>query len=215
MIYHFLYRDFLSNKINWVICLIITLVCMVTSVYSPEILTILGVCLMFFAVIPLQSLTGAAWRSQHVMSRNYLLSLPVPRNKMFFMVQMRAVVFAVPIIIYTLVMPFCSDFFNSVVSYSPRFYPIYVFTVLLAIVWMINIAIYSNLIFEKITTYLTKLDRTKAWSLSMAVFFSELAVVAYCFLKSEDTWYATLIGLGAVSGVAAYRYYKTRRSWLG
>ena len=215
MIYHFLKRDFLSNKINWVINIVVTLVCLIASAFNPQILFILGACFLFFAIIPLQSLTGAAWRSQHVMSRNYLLSLPVPRKKMFFIVQMRAMVFAIPIIIFTLVMPFYSDFFNSVISFSLAIYPLFVAMVFLSIVWMIYSAIYSNLIFEKITSYLTKIDRTKAWTLSMTVFFGELAIVTWCFFKTGDTWYSALVGLIAVGSVTYYRFQKTCQSWLG
>lgn len=215
MIYHFLHRDFLSNKINWVINLIIVLVCCIGAVFHPAILFILGVVLLFFAVIPLQSLTGAAWRSQHVMSRNYLLSLPVPRRKMFFIVQMRALVFALPIIIYALLMPFYSPFFASVVLPASSNYAVYFLMLILSVAWMINSAIYSNLIFEKITSYLTKIERTKSWTVSMGIFFTELALVISSFVQSGEGIIWMLVSLVVVMAIAAYRFRSTQRAWLG
>ena len=215
MIYHFLHRDFLSNKINWIINFIIIAICCVSAAFHPAILFILGVVLLFFAIIPLQSLTGAAWRSQHVMSRNYLLSLPVPRRKMFFIVQMRAMVFAVPVIIYALIMPFYSPFFASVVLSASSHYLIYFIMLVLAIVWMINSAIFSNLIFEKITSYLTKVERTKAWMTNMVIFFGELALVICSFTMTGESFSATLLGFAVVTAIVTYRFQRTQKAWLG
>lgn len=215
MIYHFLHRDFLSNKINWIINFIIIFVCCISAAFHPAILFILGVVLLFFAVIPLQSLTGAAWRSQHVMSRNYLLSLPVPRSKMFFIVQMRALVFAIPVIIYALAMPFYSDFFASVVLTASSHYIVYFLMLISAVVWMINSAIYSNLIFEKITSYLTKLERTKSWTINMGIFFTELAIVIWGFVQSGEGLIWMLLSLIALVVIAANRFKRTQKAWLG
>lgn len=215
MIYHFLHRDFLSNRINWVINLIIVATCLAGASLHPEILFILGVVLLFFAIIPLQSLTGAAWRSQHVMSRNYLLSLPVERRKMFLIVQMRALVFALPVLIYALVMPFYSPFFASVVLAAHSYFVLYALTLLMAIVWMINSAIYSNLIFEKITSYLTKVERTTSWSINMVIFFTELAIVVCCFLKAGESLMSTLLGLVLMAATLAFRFQRTQKAWLG
>lgn len=215
MIYHFLHRDFLSNKINWMINLIVILVCCISAAFHPAILFILGVVLLFFAIIPLQSLTGAAWRSQHVMSRNYLLSLPVPRRKMFFIVQMRALVFAVPVIVYALVMPFYSPFFASVVLTGSSNYAVYFLMLVSAVVWMINSAIYSNLIFEKITSYLTKMERTKSWITNMSIFFAELGLVIWSFVKSGESLLWLLLGLTVAVAITAYRFRRTQNAWLG
>lgn len=215
MIYHFLHRDFLSNKINWALSAVIILVCAISAAFHPAILFILGVVLLFFAVIPLQSLTGAAWRSQHVMSRNYLLSLPVPRHKMFFIVQMRALVFAIPVIIYALIMPFYSPFFASVVLPPTSNYVVYFFMLISAIVWMINSAIYSNLIFEKITSYLTKIERTKSWTISMGIFFAELTFVISSFVKSGEGLGWMFLSLAVVISIAVFRFQRTQRAWLG
>ena len=215
MIYHFLHRDFLSNKVNWIMNFVIISVCLAGSLVSQEILFILGVVEMFFAILPLQSLTGAAWRSQHVMSRNYLLSLPVDRQKMFLIVQMRALVFAVPVLIYASIMPFFSPFVSTLVLSAGSHFIIYFLMLVMALIWMINSSIYSNLIFEKITTYLTKLERTKAWTFALVVFFFEMGVVICSFLKGGESLVSTCVGFLALLVILAFRFRVTRSAWLG
>lgn len=215
MIYHFVKRDFKSHFINWAILLIIVTACLWAMRLASEVIFVLGACLMFYAILPLQTITGASWRSQHSMSRNYLLSLPVPRKKMFFIVQIRAFVFALPIFLYALLIPEASDFFSALVPQAQQNRFFYVLNVFLLLVWMINSSISANLVFEKISTYQTKLQRSLCWTLSLSVFFAELAFLIWSLATPHEGYLKQIFLTLMVLLLSANRLRQTQNNWIG
>lgn len=214
MTWHFIKRDFNSYKFFWVILMIFSCLGVPAILRSEAWLFLLGYGYFFFGLVPINNLTGVTWRSQHVMSRNYLLSLPIKRKSLFLITQVRALVYFGPFAIYALSAPFLSQNFTKAFGIAGEYYLIYAVMVVFAVIWLINYMINMQLGWERVTTYLTQQQRAKEWVKIMVVSFGEFFIVGFCFigplLKINP-----ILPLLVIIGLTSVRYTYSMKGWLG
>jgi hypothetical protein len=217
MIFHFIKRDFVSQRLPWAVLALSTLLSLRLFPSSHLIYMGLLYAYLLFAMTPMSEMTGAKWRSQHVMSRSYLLALPVERKKLFWFTQARALVFFLPLIALAYILPtFLPEAHRIFVNFVPKdsSLGIYHVLVLLMVVWMLNSMISLPLGFEKVWGYPTQARRILAYVRMIGVFLFELfLIILSC---SETYFYASkpVFPLVVTLFVAFARFYLARRSWL-
>ena len=217
MILHFIKRDFLTHRLPWAILALGTLVSL--RLFPSSHLLYLGLVYSYllFAITPMSELTGAKWRSQHVMSRSYLLALPVERKKLFWLTQARALVFFLPLIALAYILPtFLPEAQRVYVNFVPKgaSLGVYHVLVLLMVGWMLNSMISLPLGFERVWGYSNQRQRLTAYVLIIGAFLLELfLIILSC---SETFFYASkpIFPLVVTGFVAFVRFYLARRSWL-
>ena len=217
MIFHFIKRDFISHRLPWTVLALMTFLSVRLFASSHLIYMGLLYAYLLFAVTPMSEMTGAKWRSQHVMSRSYLLALPVKRKKLFWFTQARALVFFLPLIALVYILPtFLPEARHIYVNFVPKDFSfgIYHVLVLLMVVWMLNSMISLPLGFEKVWGYSTQGRRILAYVLIIGVFLFELLLIILSC--SETFFYASkpIFPLVVTGFVAFARFYMARRSWL-
>lgn len=154
MILHFLRRDFKDCQLYWVTLIFIT-------IGAALIGGVIGLQLLFWVYFMFPSMAqgyvlGSLWRTQHQMSRHYLLALPISHKKLFKIQQIRMLMFWLPLAILAACLPF------TILS-SLRVGAFYYFALLVSIaVWM-HSQIWSALEMESISTYVTKGRRLWAY----------------------------------------------------
>jgi hypothetical protein len=217
MIFHFVKRDFISHRLPWVVLILFTFFSLLFFSYNHLIYMGLLYAYLLFAMTPMSELTGAKWRSQHVMSRSYLLALPVERKTLFWYTQWRALIFFTPLIALAYILPtFLPEARRVYINFVPRDFPlgIYHVLVLVMVVWMLNSMISLPLSFEKVWGYPTQQKRMMAYVRMIGVFLFELGLI---ILSCSETYlYASrpFFPLLVTSLVTFVRFYFTRRSWL-
>jgi predicted permease len=211
-------RDFKSNILLWIISGATTIFAAILVIFLPSFwgaaIPILGYMYFFLATIPIQGITGVKFRSQHVMSRNYLLSLPINRKQQFTIIQLRALVYWIPLILVALALPFIlpRENFKGMQQINLLLYPMLLMS---SIVWMINSFIRMEITTEEITSYQTQKQRFIRWAGTIILFLIEMAVVIFSwfefFMHKGLSDYAIVI---VVIGLAVWRYQAARKSWL-
>jgi hypothetical protein len=218
MVTHFIKQDFKSNSLAWIIVGILTLGAGLSIVFWPWLwgaaVMILGYLYFFLGLTPLQGITGAKFRSQHVMSRNYLLSLPVNRRRQFAIIQLRALIYWIPLIVLVSALPFVSfrEGFKRIRQSNPLLYFVLIMS---SVLWIINRIISIQITTERITSYQTKRQRFIRWIGDISLFVVEIAIVNF-------SWFGFIMlgGLGdfvvvmVVVGLAFWRYNSARQGWL-
>jgi len=217
MIKHFLLRDFKTYRVFWIVLALLTGCAVAAMLLSSSLLPLLllGYAYLLFGLLPLQSLTGVRARSQHVMSRNYLLSLPVRRKYMFLIAQFRNLIFWGPLIVLVLSVPLLPFGDESPFRKSKNWYGLYCIGVLSGMLWMTNSAIQGQLSIEKILTYVTQKKRVLAWLKLFAVHFGEfwlLGALSVGFLLLGTIYDVIFVAFSV--GLAGTRFYLARKSWL-
>ncbi|HEY5038240.1 MAG TPA: hypothetical protein VIJ93_04125 [bacterium] len=217
MILHFIKRDFISHRLPWIVLGLLTFLSVKLFASSHLIYMGLLYAYLLFAMTPMGEMTGAKWRSQHVMSRSYLLALPVERKKLFWITQARALVFFLPLIALAYILPtFLPEAQRLYVNFVPKHFPfgLYHLLVLLMVVWLLNTMISLPLGFEKVWGYPTQRGRMLAYVRLIGVFLFELfLIILSC---SETYFYASkpVFPLAVTAFLAFERFYLARRSWL-
>jgi hypothetical protein len=202
----------------WIL-LIFFSVCLVPFVDGIVSLELLGLCYLTFAVMPAQQMVGAKFRSQHVMSRNYLLSLPIHRQTNFIYVMLRMLIYMLPLMILVFFIPK----FEFMLWIFPANYLInnwhLFFLIPLGCVWFSCQQLHSVLAWETISSHLTSMQRFMAWVTVLFFYFLEFIVMAalvWCSSMpayrgwSISPWVAVLLALA----VCSFRVYQTRQHWL-
>ncbi len=217
MIFHFMKRDFVSHRLPWFILALFTAASLLLFRSSHLIYMALLYSYLLFAMTPMAELTGAKWRSQHVMSRSYLLALPVERKRLFWFTQWRAMVFFLPMIALSYILPtFLPEAHRIYVNFMPKDFPfgLYHILVILMVVWMLNSMISLPLGFEKVWSYPSQQRRMLAYIKLIGAFLFELGLIILSC--SETFFYASkpIFPLVVTGFVAFVRFYLTRRSWL-
>jgi len=217
MIRHFLLRDFRTYRLSWIILAILTGCAVAVSFLSASFfpLFLVGYAYFLCGFTSILSLTGVRFRSQHLMSRNYLLALPVNRKYLFLIIQFRGLIFWGPLILLLLSVPFLplGDAFPFAVS--KNWYGLYGIGVLSCFVWMTNSFIQSQLSSERITAYVTQKKRALAWLKWFGVYLGEfllLGALAAGFLALGTVYDVIFVAL--TIGLAATRFYFARKSWI-
>ncbi|NBT59817.1 hypothetical protein EBT16_13645 [bacterium] len=186
MIGHFLKRDFSDALVLWIILGLLSLALWGTYAWSPSesILMGLGWLYFLFPQFCTLNITGSIVRTDHMISRQYFLALPLRRTQFFFITLFRIMVLYLPLCFFLiLVVPFC--FVPQKLYTHPNWYlawSIYVFGILMSVVWWISHHLFYSLIIEQSLRFsnskkriLTTLFPILAFVLEIAVFFSCLA----------------------------------------
>ena len=222
MIFHFIKRDYNTYRFFWIIIGVFSVVSIPAVLVSGKYFMPVAYAYLFFGIIPIKDLIGVTWRSQHIMSRNYILALPVKRKKLFFMIQYRALIYWLPFLILSWIAPlFLSD--SILRKESENSYLIYALMIILGVIWFINSSITMQLACEKISSYLTQKQRAKEWIKLMVVYLGEFAIVGISFLSilgiSFHSSYIDTVHISLplliVLALVSIRFYLAKKRWLG
>jgi len=219
MIAHFIKRDFKTYKLAWNFLIIGTVLFVSMSILSgfKVLLILLGYLYFFFGLIPYNNLIGVTWRSQHIMSRNYLLSLPIKREKLFHTIQLRAFIYWLPFLILQSLLPLIPFKlpFKGIFSFSGFRYVSYLVFLLFAVLWLINMGFILPISMERITSYLTQKQRftahLKLWLFYMLEFFLMLFTFkSYIIFRGNIAYLLTVM----VILISIFRSYYAKKLWL-
>ncbi len=214
MIRHFLKRDFRDYQLYWVlvfaVAFVFGLLYQATGILLYLYLAVYT-C-VFLAFLPVNYLTGVTWRAQHIMSRNYLLALPIGRKHLFHIVLLRILVFWTPLWALLFYLPVA---LNRNLPYRLTHPVAYVLLVLIGSFWLINAIIAMQLRYEEIIRYMHVRQRIAAWSrmLTGALVESLLMALALFSLYGDRTL-ALLVMLAAAIWIAIRRYRSNLRRWI-
>lgn len=180
---HFLKRDFLDHRLGWAIVLAVTIAWAVA--YRTDLLTfgswhMLLIIYFFFSIAPEKEILGSVWRTQHLMSRHYLLSLPLPHRKLFALQHVRILAFWLPLLLFAGLAPFLAGISQSFTATTWFFY--FLGVPITAGLW-IEYDIWSTMEWERITSYLPKGARIGAY---LKVFAFPLALMFLIFPAWND-----------------------------
>jgi hypothetical protein len=100
MIAHFLARDFHDNVVAWVLLSVPTALGALTAWAGPAgfALPFLAWIYFMFAMFLSGQTVGSVWRTQHQLSRYYLLALPLAHRRLFAIQQVRMLVAWLPLL---------------------------------------------------------------------------------------------------------------------
>jgi hypothetical protein len=217
MIWHFVKQDFISHRLPWAILALITIFSLAFFSYNHLVYIGLIYAYLLFAMTPMTELTGAKWRSQHVMSRSYMLALPVDRKELFWTTQWRGLIFFLPLIAMAFILPtFLPEAHRIYINFVPKTFPLGVYHVLILVmvVWLLNCMIAIPLSFERISAIQTQQGRLWAYVRIIGVFLFELFLI---ILSCSETYlYASrpTFPLIVAGILALIRFFLTRRNWL-
>jgi len=218
MILHFIKRDFNTHRLTWAIIGLATLLGLsLAAVFGIAALGILLYAYFFLGIIPMYSLVGSNWRTQHVMSRNYMLSLPLKRSRLFLIIQVRALVFWLPFIVLAMVLlPFAQaemERLSGKLSVIDFF--VFLLCLLFNVIWFINMSIKMQISFERITSYLTQKQRALKSIGSMVIYIGGMFVIGFSFfgLFALGIWWDILV-LTLVAMLSFFFFSSARDAWL-
>lgn len=214
MITHFIFRDLKSNRIYWLITLIVTLLAIPAVYFHGDALLLLFYPYFFMSISPLAGLIGSRWRAQHVMSRHYLLSLPVSRIKLFRIIQLRAFVFQIPLYLLLTYVIFTDS------ECTLRFNQLQLLSILLGSLiagnWFINLAVDNAIAYEAIGSHQVPVKRIKLWIALFARMLIEILIIGgTVYLLQSSGANAVIYATLAVSSViAVVRYKSAQLAWI-
>lgn len=166
MIFHFLRADFITFRIYWVFLLLAEIIIHfgsaigLSDTYATTASTY--VCFLF-GLLPLAHIIGSRFRNQQYMSRSYLLSLPIERGRLFRILQIRSLMYWLPMF-FELAIAVAGP--NGVWTNSTRSLIAIICLFLLTccgLVWFINNQIRTHLNVENISSYLKMNQRMSSW----------------------------------------------------
>ncbi|MCC7441701.1 MAG: hypothetical protein IT285_08710 [Bdellovibrionales bacterium] len=218
MLAHFLRRDFVTYRVFWIVLLVASALAVpyLNAVDDPDRpMFVLSYMYFFFAVSPLAGLIGVTWRSQHVMSRNYLLSLPVPRKRLFAWLQVRAGVFWLPYLLLCFVAPFLSHSVWRFLIYLRLEYVEFLMASVLGVFWLVNTGITMQLMTERITGYLDLRLRFAAWIILIGSYVLEVLLLFLPLVLGRRWGWGPWPYLGCLGVLGWAHFFIARRLWLG
>jgi hypothetical protein len=214
MIRHFLKRDIRDYQVYWFMVGILSFIFLLLFWITDWIvyLYLAAYACIFLAFLPVNYLTGVTWRAQHVMSRNYLLALPVSRKGLFHTILVRILVFWIPLWSLMLYMPLE---LNRTIPYQLQHFGPYLLLVPATSFWLVNAIIGMQLRYETITRYMDQNERIRAWikMLSRTILESSVMVLAVLALydrRALPAWITVALVLATAFG----RYRANLAKWL-
>jgi hypothetical protein len=214
MILHFIRRDFKTFRTQWALLLVMSAVAIPFLVSNPMVIQLLFMAFFMFGVTPAQQIIGAKFRSQHVMSRNYLLSLPIKREKNFLFILARLQIFMLPMI----ALAFWLAIHFSTQQEQSKNWHVLVLIALYAVYFSCQ-QIHGALSWEMISGYLNARQRFWAWVAALVPIMGETVVLSLLGLHSlTDQKTAALVPIWAalVGSVAIclVRIRLTQKLWM-
>jgi hypothetical protein len=95
MIRQFLIWDFRTYRMHWALMTAVACAILGTLGFNIDSFFYLFMICFLFSAVPTSALSGSKVRTQHVLSRNYLLSLPYSRKSIYTAILIRSTVFYV------------------------------------------------------------------------------------------------------------------------
>ncbi len=214
MIAHFIARDFRTYKISWILLALITWP-MTSAVHDLNVFWhYIGLVYFYFGIRPQNSFFGSTLRIQNIMSRNYMLALPVKRKSMFLIIHYRCMIYWVPFISYYLATIYFYFIVKTPVVYFPRYVLIliYALTLFFGVVLIINLL---NILMSLIgNSILTSRQRTIKGAMLAVLFSSEFIIMYFAFFSSLMLFISPLVPLVIVMVFAVANYTYARKLWL-
>lgn len=228
MIKHFLKRDFDDCYIYWFVVIIVAVLALVIGplLTRKEFLVLWGVLAYIYFIIgifPLTHVLGSQWRSQHYLSRFYLLALPVSRLELFNIQQIRILFFMVPFIFVMLALPLVF-LFSQFVVLSPV---CLVWGIVYFLLFFISIMLYLQgiisavLASERISRKVDKSDRFFAQlkSSGLAIIYLFIVVSSWTtffeMVTKNQTILFPLVGIIVMSSIVIYLLKNNFMYWSG
>lgn len=211
MITQFLVRDLISHRLQWIILLVMT----VPALIFADFLHVLFFVYILFCISAMNDIIGVTWRSQHVMSRNYMLSLPISRNKMFFLNQLRAFVFGLPMFIYLVCLPYTELKKPAKLFVSENFsVGQYGLVVLISMFWFFNSMFYTAVKTEKISSHLSVVQRILSHILLHGMHVIEVVVYGVPLFGYTINKFPFWVPLLVVLLLTGNKIFLARRNWV-
>lgn len=187
MIRHFLRRDFLDFRLGWIIVAIITGLGLGTFAVSAHTASLAGLFYAYFifALLPIGHIQGSLWRTQHQMSRHYLLSLPVSHKRLFVVQQIRLVVFWLPLATLAALAPFLTGVGQR--WSGTGIWLLFYFALLTTISFFMHTMTWQGLEMERISSYVPKGRRVWITIRHIGVFVTGYAVLGFAWQDLLDT----------------------------
>lgn len=203
MIKHFLKRDFQDSLAVWIIISGLTLLFLMSYLLwpSPNLIWALGYLYFLFSMFQTGGMLGSIVRSDHTISRHYFLTLPLQRNKMFYVVIVRAFVFYIPLWLYLIfIAPLTLREHFGQWANLPTCYVTYVFGVTLILFWFLAQGILHSIIMERSWHFSSSRKRVLSALIPGLVASAEIVIFFACFgaaisVLSKETAFRWLDGL--------------------
>lgn len=221
MIQHFILRDIKDFAFHWTILAICLIIAIITYFVTPKEIAgaipfALAYGCFFFAFIPMGHIIGSAWRSQHMLSRSYLLSLPVPRITCFNINILRSFVFWIPFVLCAFLIPhfsYRSSYGKYYFNVFAGFYPLGVLLGIFAYQCTMFVTVIHH---EEIMRLVSREERFFAWIKNMAWTFLGVGMY-FCVIRiaKTDSNAHAMLYLGIETFVAFLSYFVARKKWIG
>ncbi|MBS1958672.1 MAG: hypothetical protein JST80_04290 [Bdellovibrionales bacterium] len=199
---HFIKWDIISFKIYWILLATASISIVLFFGTSADSARMLLFLFFMFGIVPTHHITGSKLRSQHVMSRSYLLSLPIKRQTLFFYIIIRKLVFYLPLILLFYCLPKLAVSTISPVFAKTDFTNLsFYFLVPVLIVLFILLGLQNKLETEKLSAHTTTDKRFFSW----IVLFSRSGLLFLCVaLVLSFPQPLASVSLALIASVQAY-----------
>jgi hypothetical protein len=198
MISHFLKRDLKDSMVFWIVLGLMSVLILGAYWWSPSesLIMCLGWLYFIFSQFVTLNITGTLIRTDHMISRQYFLSLPLKRNSFFLITLLRLSVFYLPLWLYLIIM--VSLFSISRKLYLlPSFYIsflVFLFAISLTLIWWISHGLLYSLLLERSLRFSNSTKRLLTALVPMFLFLAEASVFFFCFFWALKL----LLGFGAL-----------------
>ena len=186
---------------------------------NPSVLELLALTYFIFALVPVQQLAGVKFRSQHIMSRNYLLSLPIPRKTNFIYLGLRMQIFNLPLLGLFFLLP-TFKFIDKLLpaQFWATNWHLFLLVPICGI-WLSAQQLHSFLTWEEISSHLTSGQRFRAWVVTIFSYIVEFSFIVWMLVFSivADRYSFHLpvgVALSLAVAVGGTRLYFTQKKWI-
>jgi hypothetical protein len=160
MLAHFLERDLRDHSVAWVLLLILTALGLVAGLMLGH----WGWIALFqgyfmFGVLLSGSIAGSIWRTQHQLSRHYLLSLPIAHVTLFMIQQVRMAMFWAPLLGLVWILPVLGVISPPAIQ---GFWVLYYGGAAVSIALLVQHSLWTTLEAERISAFVPK--GARLWS---------------------------------------------------
>ena len=191
MIWHFLKRDFLDFRLWWALVAAVTFIWLVIEMVAPTVFgsvsdQFLVLAYLMFAMMPQSYILGSVWRTQHQLSRHYLLALPLPHRRLFVIQHARLLPFWLPLFIVVSVGPVFWGLGER--PARPDVWILHCVGVVASTALLIEHGIWSTLETERISRYVPSGQRLLAWIRMIAVGWGVLGLIVAGWTSLIGVW---------------------------
>jgi hypothetical protein len=213
MLFHFIKRDIQNFQVFWGLLGLVYLLGIVVCQTSPEFLVVLTYFAFVFGVLPLNHLMGSNWKSGRILSRSYMLALPIHRHKQFALLQLRALVFWMPFFISFTLSYFMTQSVRDILPMT-QLAAFEVFPAILVLVfWLNNSLIHIVLTWERVSKIPNPIHRLRSWTVFFCLGIFEFSLI--WLWQSDEVVGRQFFSLGTVLVlfVASVRFRQARGHW--